>query len=189
MACSRTQNASNRKGPNLGLLTLSLVFTPLFTPQPLVLYCGTLRSPYTWNAQIRWTCHLSAKSEFNLSLFYDTWSVDEVTKVQRKQIACPRFPAVPGAEKFLEVLNSQVWACFSWIPMCVPTRQQGKQCGSKENQIKEIQYTPCFLLTGYVEPSGLGQRLLTQKWGYWRECQRFAGIGQEKFKKKSHNLG
>ena len=41
------------------------------------------------------------------------FSIDEVTKVQRKQIACPRFPAVPGAEKFLEVLNSQVWACFT----------------------------------------------------------------------------
>lgn len=45
-----TKQASNRKGPNLGLLTLSLVFTPLFTSQPLVLHCGTLWSPYTWNA-------------------------------------------------------------------------------------------------------------------------------------------
>lgn len=127
--------------------------------------------------QIRWTCHLSARSEFNLSLFHGTWSIDEVTKVQRKQITCPRFPAVPGAEKFLEVLNSQVWACFTWIPMCVPTRQQGKHCGSKENQIKESPYTPCFLLTGYVELSGCGQRSLTHKWGYWREWQGFEGIG------------
>ena len=34
-----TKQASNRKGPNLGLLTLSLVFTPLFTSQPLALHC------------------------------------------------------------------------------------------------------------------------------------------------------